>query len=75
MGFPPNGLISQGLTINGQSVPDPTIQAATGSGDAAITENLENSYATAADVTAPDNTVTVNAVPVDPGGDTDQIVL
>ena len=75
MGFPPNGLILQGLTINGQSVPDPTVQASTGSGDAVITENLESNYATAADVAAPDNSVTVNAVPVDPGGDTDQIVL
>ncbi len=53
MSIPPNGgLILQGLTINGQSIPDPTIQAPTGLGDAATTKNIEAS--------------TVGAVPAGP---------
>jgi len=74
--YPPNGLISQGLTINGQSTPDPVVQAPTGVGLAAVTENLETVYAAAADTAASNNTVTVDGLPVlDPIAIADQIIL
>jgi hypothetical protein len=64
MSTAPSGLILQSLSINGQSLTDPTVQAPTGPGDAAITESLESSV-----LDASENTVLVNGDPVDLDGD------